>query len=186
MNKVRLKITQRTPSGLLVCENDWVELNSIVTQWVNIEHLYMTASTNNIIDITNTSRSFTIAAIDNSTVLGAGGEGWGIMVGTGTNAVAIGDYALQTAVAHGTGAGQLSFGANSITTAPTTSGSKRYFQLSRGFTNNSGGNITLNEVALYLRNTVGSWTFCMERSLVTHTINNGNVSTYVYEISATV
>jgi hypothetical protein len=183
---LRLKITQRTPSGLLVCEDDWTELNSVIRAWVDIEHLYMSASTNNIIDVSNTSRSFTIAAIDNCTVLGASGEAWGIVVGTGTTAVAITDYALGTLVAHGTGAGQLSHGAVSIGTVPTTSGSKRYFTINRSFTNNTVSNITLDEVGLYIRNTIGSWTFCMERSLKNHTINAGNIATYQYEISATV
>jgi hypothetical protein len=75
----------------------------------------------------------------------AGVDAHGLVVGTGTNAVAPGDYNLQTKIAHGTGAGQLSYGADSLSALPTTDGNTRYFEHQRIFTNNSGADITVYE-----------------------------------------
>ena len=107
----------------------------------------------------------------------------GIRVGTGTTPVAIGDYALATAIAEGTGAGQLSHGVTS-TIAPTTVGSARQFTIARTFTNNSGASITVNEVALYRYSVTGSFMF--ERTLLTFSIANGASATVTYTLSVTV
>lgn len=74
---------------------------------------------------------------------------YGIVVGTGTNAVDESDIALQTKIAHGTGAGQLQHGAMSIS-APGISGSDTTLVMSRAFTNGTGSTITVQEVALYI------------------------------------
>jgi len=76
---------------------------------------------------------------------------FGLVVGTGTNAVAPGDYALQAKIAHGTGVGQLSYGADTVPTVPTTDGSVRYFEHQRIFTNSSGADITVYEFGAIAR-----------------------------------
>ena len=72
----------------------------------------------------------------------------GIVVGSGSTAVTISRYALATQIAHGVGAGQLSYAAQTYT-APTTDGTKRYWKITRVFTNTSGGTVTVREVGLY-------------------------------------
>ena len=52
----------------------------------------------------------------------------GIVVGSGSTAVTISRYALATQIAHGVGAGQLSYAAQTYT-APTTDGTKRYCKI---------------------------------------------------------
>jgi hypothetical protein len=63
---------------------------------------------------------------------GAGVTTHGIMVGTGTGAFDFDNYALGTLIAHGTGAGQLQYGAVTFN-APQTSGNDRYFEIIRTF-----------------------------------------------------
>lgn len=80
----------------------------------------------------------------------AGDNTRGIVVGSGTNAENFEDYALQTQVAEGAGAGQLNHAqseAHSITYTPATKVLEN--ELVRYFNNNSGGDIGVNEVALY-------------------------------------
>jgi hypothetical protein len=72
----------------------------------------------------------------------------GIVAGTGTNAVTISDYSLQTLIAHGTGAGQLSYAVEQFST-PSTVSSTRSFTTFRTLTNNSGNTITINEIGIY-------------------------------------
>jgi hypothetical protein len=96
----------------------------------------------------------------------------GIVVGTGTNPVAVSDYNLQTPIAHGTGAGQLSYGSVSVLDGYTVSGSNAYFTLTRTLGNDSGASITINEVGYIFSSTPGAFLF--DRTLPTpYTVENG-------------
>lgn len=76
-----------------------------------------------------------------------GNVNYGTVVGTGTNAVTVDDYNLQTKIAHGTGSGQFQYGDVTFT-APYTSGNDRIVEVIRAFTNGSGGTVTVNEIGL--------------------------------------
>lgn len=136
---------------------------------------------NGAVDTSNTTRSPSnpqpnvVAAIGVTTT--------GIRLGTGTNAVALADYALQTAIAEGTGSGQLTHSAVSFN-APITSGTTRQFTVMRTFTNNSGGTINVKEIGLYA--TANSYYFMIERTLNTFSILNTASATVTYTISVTV
>jgi hypothetical protein len=90
-------------------------------------------------------------------------------------------YALAAKIANGTGAGQLQYGAVSIT-APATIGQKRQITVARVFTNNSGASITVNEVGLVVS---GIYYFLIERTLSTNAIANLASATWTYTISIT-
>ncbi len=82
----------------------------------------------------------------------AGTDTYGILVGSGTNPESFEDYALQTKIANGTGAGQLSYvesEAHAVSWTPGMLTMKN--ELARYFNNNSGNAINVNEVALALR-----------------------------------
>ena len=155
-----------------------------------IDHLnsFMGAANNTIKDTGGTNRSYepaTYAAnISMNVAGGATVTTFGIRAGTGTTAVTISDYAVETPIAEGTGAGQLSHGATSVG-APSTVGSSRQFTIARTFTNNSGASITVNEVGLYSRYSTVYY-FMLERSLLTFSIANGASATVTYTIKVTV
>jgi len=72
----------------------------------------------------------------------------GIVVGSGDNAVATTDYALETKIAEGTGEGTLEhFGHH--TSIPTTTGSDASFYIERIFRNSSGAAMTISEAGIY-------------------------------------
>ena len=73
----------------------------------------------------------------------------GIRVGTGTTAIAVGDYALETAIAEGAGGGQMNHQAQTYDTNVTVSDPDCTFELKRIIINNSGGTIVVTEIAMY-------------------------------------
>lgn len=118
---------------------------------------------------------------------------FGIQVGTGTNAVTANDYALQTKIAHGSGAGQLSYGLTTIpqTTGPAVTGSRAYFDFVRIFTNNSGGDITINELGLVAEEQlqVGTKVYIMyarDKLTTGATVPNGGTIQVKYTLYVTV
>ena len=109
----------------------------------------------------------------------------GLVVGTGTNAVALSDYALQTQITHGLGAGQLDYQATE-TAALQTVGSTRSFEIRRVFVNQSGATITINECGQYVA--YGALVFCFIRDVVSPGVavpNNGS-ATLIYTLGVTV
>jgi len=88
--------------------------------------------------------------------------------GTSIIPVTINDYRLVSEIIHGTGSGQLqyapeSFGSPTLDLATSSS----YFVCSRLFTNNSGGNININEIGLNIRGKYyTSYSFMIIRDIV--------------------
>jgi len=74
----------------------------------------------------------------------------GLRVGTGTTTVTPTDYELASKIAHGSGAGQMVYGAMTWEAVEVVGNVSR-FRVSRVFTNNSGASITVREIggALY-------------------------------------
>ena len=96
----------------------------------------------------------------------------GIVVGTGVNAVAPTDYALQTRVVHGRAGGQLEYSGCGLLNF-LIAGAVVSFDLVRYFANNSGGPITINECGIYsvgtgttVQGSQYAWSFCSARDLV--------------------
>lgn len=85
----------------------------------------------------------------------AGVDTWGIQVGSNNTAVDILDYKLNTPITHGTGAGQLQYGAQ--TTAFGGVAPNKWAKMMRTFTNGSGNDVIVKEVGLVARpNAAGS------------------------------
>jgi hypothetical protein len=81
---------------------------------------------------------------------GAADDSYGILVGTDDTAETFEDTTLVAKVAHGNSSGQLAIQATNAHVTAYDSGSKTMSDtLSRFFNNNSGGDITIKEVAIY-------------------------------------
>lgn len=79
----------------------------------------------------------------------AGDDGHGIQIGTGTNAESFEDYMLQTQIADGTAAGEMSHVESEAHSVSYVGGTKVLSnEFVRYFNNNSGGEISVAEVAL--------------------------------------
>jgi len=84
----------------------------------------------------------------------AGNDSYGILVGTGTTPVDLGDTKLASKISHGTGSGQLNYGDTSE--YGETSDLTRSEGLQRSFDNNSGADITINEIGMAMKVNDGS------------------------------
>jgi hypothetical protein len=159
-----------------------VKCHSYVQQFIDILYIHF-ANTDgiNIKDTSGTNQSPLAGVI--RVEAAAGNANYGVLVGTGTAANDVSTYALAAKIANGTGAGQLQYGATSVTT-PATVGQKRQITVARVFTNNSGASITVNEVGLATYHASTSY-FLIERTLSTNTIANLASATWTYTISIT-
>jgi len=85
---------------------------------------------------------------------------YGLRVGTGTTAVTPTDYELATRILHGSGAGQMIYGAQTYEAVEVIAMVSR-FRISRVFTNNSGASITVREIggAFSQRDSAGTQRF---------------------------
>ena len=109
---------------------------------------------------------------------------FGIVLGTGTNAIAMTDYALQTPIAEGTGSGQLShlavaFGPIGVATTA------RYINLIRTFQNNSGATISPTEAALYVQSAYTGpvlGIFCAARDIISASVDAGQLLVVQYQL----
>ncbi len=80
----------------------------------------------------------------------AAGANYGIRVGTGNTAPTINDYAIETPIAHGAGAGQLQYDTVTFGT-PASDATTSQLVVTRNFSNASGGAIIVEEVGLICR-----------------------------------
>jgi len=80
---------------------------------------------------------------------GAGDTNRGIVVGSDQTPVDPSQYDLAAPIAHGSGAGQLSYGAMQIG-AVTIEGQTQYFEMLRSMSNQSGGTVTVAEAGVRL------------------------------------
>lgn len=159
-----------------------------------LQFLYVLTSnlTQDIIDITNTSRTVSSATLARSGVTSPGldskndfivmpesttdtvsifSDDAGIVVGTSATAVAVADDNLVAQIEHGTSAGQFvhygCWGLNYATGATAAS-----FDIERIFRNSSGGTIVVAEIGIYAGSCLSSngRAFCFVRDVLGATI----------------
>jgi hypothetical protein len=71
-----------------------------------------------------------------------GDSNYGIRVGSGSTTPTANDYNLANPIAHGTGSGQLMYGATTVETVVIENDSKTSFRIIRTFSNSSGATVT--------------------------------------------
>ncbi len=121
----------------------------------------------------------------------AGNDTWGIQVGSGTNAESFEDYQLQTKIANGVGAGQLSYIEQDSHVIAYNAGTKLLSNTQiRYFNNNSGGSVNVNEVALVVNqpqggSVYGKWMQSRGKLAATITVPNTGQLRVTYTIQLT-
>jgi len=122
------------------------ESHSFVAQWLDL--LYGMFGQNSLSILGNASPAENISINPLQMNAGSGNQSFGIQVGSGTTK-SINDTALDSLIPNGNSAGQLAYGAMSFTSpAINTSTNQGNFSISRSFTNNSGGSVTVSEVGV--------------------------------------
>ena len=161
---ITYKLVVRDKNGKVVSEQT-TPGHSFVRQFLDVLYGQMlNQSSSSITDILGTSR--TIFGNDaGNLVVSVNSDDRGVVLGTGTTAVDIGDNKIETEIDDGTASGELTHGAQ-VLTAPTTTSQTAQFSVMRPFTNGSGGTIVVTEVGLYGNADLTTIFFCFAREVL--------------------
>jgi len=171
---------------------------SFLKQFIQLIEVQANQASKTITDIGGTDR--TVGQLDTNLFCTPGGghgyvdpaqrnvqvENIGVVVGSGTTAVTPTDTKLETKIAHGTGSGQLVHLGCGLKPV-VISGSDAYIDLVRFFENQSGGNVTVNEVGIYAIGASSQWGFCICRDVLASsiTVADGQLLKVRYRIKVT-
>lgn len=143
----------------------------------------------NVKDTANVLR--TISPTSSCTIaLGQGGgseTAYGLVLGTGNTAVTLNDYALNTLIAHGSGAGQLYYNimSNTFYFPFKVVDDTAQWSILRPITNFSDDDIVIKEAGIYFKS--NSQNFCIERTVLgaTYTFvkNTSVVMEYIVKVT---
>lgn len=188
-----IKRTIMDKNGKIVKEWEERPSKSYVKAWLELvglalAHAYDANSDAVVItDTSNTGRSCLWATSGMKQGLAlespVGDVNYGLLVGTGTTPPATANYALETKIAEGTGAGQFNYAATSVSNAGIV-GANMDLAITRVMINNSAGSITVKEVGLVLEHT--SYFFLIVRDAVDDAVPAGNTYTVTYTFRTTV
>ena len=132
-------------------------LSSILSMWSSAGTKYYATSPSrtDLTDTGGTARGISISTASDlyGATLGgcapAGEITAGIVVGSSDTPVSLSQYSLGALIPHGTGSGQLQYGATSVETI--SKDTTWLFRIVRTFTNSSGASVTVREIGLYVR-----------------------------------
>jgi len=110
-------------------------------------------------------------------------DSYGIQIGAGTTAPAITDDKLTSLIPNGTSAGQMQYGAVTVMSPViNTTNNTGYITVTRAFTNNSGGSITVSEVGLVAHYDYNNTLIIHDLLPTPITVPNGSTLSIAYEI----
>jgi len=78
-------------------------------------------------------------------------DSYGIWVGSGSTPNSLDTYTLASKIQNGTGSGRLVYGSTSCDILDSSNFPTMRYKISRSFTNNSGGDITVREIGLVMQ-----------------------------------
>lgn len=177
--RIHVRAIVHTKEGRVFKAYPWKSANSLIKQFIQ---LLMVGMANANQTINNTlgnpvvvDPAFTLlnatAALNITTK--------GILIGSGTTPVTMTDYKIETQlttnVAH----------AAMIIALENPNASTWRIALSRIFTNNTGGTLSIKEVALYVTSGSGVVICCAERTLYAVDVPDGYPITFQYKITIT-
>ncbi len=180
------KIEIRDKKGNLLRTSKLKRCHSFVLQYLQIEEIGMAKAygadpdTVSIKDTSNTAQ--TMKWTNKAVEAGSGLTTYGILAGIGETAPANTDYAMQTLIAHGTGAGQMQYSSCSVGSASVV-GSNVDMTIVRSLTNNSGGTITIKEIGIVISaqdSTTTQRYFLIVRDAVSQAVLNDEVASILF------
>jgi hypothetical protein len=188
---VRVKI--HDAEGKLKTQTQWKQSQSFVQTFLQLIHFYIAeATTENIVTNIDGTDTDVYTPMNDSYEdcmqlnAGSGVDSYGIVVGSGTGAESNTDYALDTKITDGSGAGQLEYGSQGFVGVFEVAGNVDMI-INRVFFNNSGSGVTVEEIGVYIWNNspVATDYFCIIRDLLNFTVNNGESATVEYTLRIT-
>jgi len=145
---VLLTIKKLSKDGKVLFEQR-KQSESLVQAFINGIRMFMvTGIGDSLPDTSGTSRTVYRDTDDFWVNAPAGDSNYGVVVGTDPTAVDLTQYALLAQLTEGTGVGNISHQATTVT-SPVYTATKCSFHIQRSFINNTGALITVRETGLY-------------------------------------
>jgi len=167
-----IRAVVRDPDGKVISDTGRKPARSFVIQF--LEALYGLFDALNL-DATATDgtedRIIAVGANLNATLMidaAINDDVHGIVIGTGDTAETNTDFALETQLTEGVGAGNITHGAQVVGTAGVV-GANVDLELKRAFTNNTGSLIEVKEAGIYTL--YSSWVHCIIRDVLAESVD---------------
>lgn len=118
-----------------------------------------------------------LQSMDLDITAGAGIVNQGMVLGSDVVVVTPSNFSVGTLINSGVGAGQIVYNTQVSIQGNTIVGQNTSFILQRTFSNNSGGNITVQAIAIYCNETTGGFMYYLDSVAPADVIANGQVYT---------
>ena len=177
--KIQVRPIIHTKEGRVFKTYPWKNANSLIKAFVQILMVQMSQANQDIYNITPALRSVFPNLSCFSAVAAATVTNNGIVIGSGITAVVMTDYKLETQIITGVAHGAQAF------TLENPNASTWRINLSRIFTNNTGGVLAIKEVGLYVLAESTAQHFCAERTLYAVDVPDTYPITFQYRITIT-
>ena len=174
--KIDIRAILTDQSGKIVKRYPWKRANSLLKTFIQI---LMALFSQTAQTITNTAGAG-ISTAAHAAILKTNATSettYGIVIGTGTAAVAMTDYKLATQVTASITHGTPSFAVEN------PDASTWRVAISRAFTNNAGTTLNVTEVGLYVSNTGTGYFHCIDRTLYSVAVPSTVTLTLTYRIT---
>jgi len=181
------QITVKDKTGKVIKKTRVRRSKSCVLQFLKLLSAQMMQAVTSIKDVTNTAKNVSEYASNFATDGAIGSVDKGIVIGTGTTAPDNTDVALETKIAHGSGATQINYAANSYVGAQVV-GANVDFQTVRSMQNLSGSPINVTEAGIQaLMYSAGNFYALIVHDVFTAVpVADGQTITVTYTIRTTV
>ena len=143
------KVIVRGRNGKVLSQEE-KKSRSILGNWYRILYAHMAFTSTSLVHTSGNSWGVMYHGDNWKFKADANEDYIGTVIGTGSTAVTIDDYKLDSQIMHGTGSGQMRHLA-STPGWPSVAGSNCDFLISRTFLNNSGGSVMVRESGIYCR-----------------------------------
>lgn len=177
--KIQVRAIIHNKKGQILKTYPWKNANSLIKAFIQILMVQMSYANQTIKDTSNVNQSVPAAIMNLYAMAGAATTTYGILIGSGTTPVAMTDYKLETQITT-----NVAHGAQEIALQNPNASTWR-INLTRVFTNNTGGTLGIKEVALYLCAISTLYFFCCERTLYAVDVPDGYPITFIYRITIT-
>lgn len=179
MTKVKIEILAEIydASGNLKERQPWREANSLLKAFIQALSCQLAVANQTIKDTGGTDRDCPVNTGNLRTAAPAATTTYGIVVGTGETAVTMADNKLETQVFTNIAHALPSY----LVENPDSSTWR--IAITRAFTNNTGATVNIKEVGLYCMVGGTTWFACIDRTLYSVSIPNGEILALTYRIT---
>ncbi len=152
-------------TGKVIKDTGMRECKSLLYNFMGILYVQMAQTTLTLTKTDGNTQSVGAVATNFYIRANPGDITNGIVVGSSSQAVNYLDHDLIVQIVHGSSAGQLNYEVQGPPSPPLFDGTYNFDEITRAFTNNSPGSVTINEIGLYCR-AATSYYFCIIRDVV--------------------